>query len=48
MPIITIALYSGRSQREKGRLAEAITEDSENTESREEGCSSIIRRSASW
>ena len=27
MPIITIALYSGRSQREKDRLAEAITED---------------------
>ena len=29
MPIITIALYSGRSQREKDRLAEAITEDTE-------------------
>lgn len=27
MPIITVALYSGRSQREKDRLAEAITED---------------------
>jgi 4-oxalocrotonate tautomerase len=27
MPIITIALYSGRSQREKDRLAEAITEN---------------------
>jgi 4-oxalocrotonate tautomerase len=27
MPIITIALYNGRSQREKDRLAEAITED---------------------
>ncbi len=27
MPIITIALYSGRSQKEKDRLAEAITED---------------------
>jgi len=27
MPIISVALYSGRSQREKDRLAEAITED---------------------
>jgi 4-oxalocrotonate tautomerase len=27
MPIITVASYSGRSQREKDRLAEAITED---------------------
>jgi 4-oxalocrotonate tautomerase len=27
MPIITVELYSGRSQREKDRLAEAITED---------------------
>jgi 4-oxalocrotonate tautomerase len=27
MPIITVALYSGRSQTEKDRLAEAITED---------------------
>jgi 4-oxalocrotonate tautomerase len=27
MPIITIALFSGRSQREKDRLAEAITND---------------------
>lgn len=27
MPIVTIAMYSGRSQIEKDRLAEAITED---------------------
>jgi 4-oxalocrotonate tautomerase len=27
MPIITVAMYSGRNQREKDRLAEAITED---------------------
>jgi 4-oxalocrotonate tautomerase len=27
MPIITVAMYSGRTQREKDRLAEAITED---------------------
>lgn len=27
MPIITISTYSGRPQREKDRLAEAITED---------------------
>ena len=27
MPIVTIAMYSGRTQREKDRLAEAITED---------------------
>jgi 4-oxalocrotonate tautomerase len=27
MPIITISMYSGRTQREKERLAEAITED---------------------
>ncbi len=26
MPIVTIALYSGRSQREKDRLAEEITD----------------------
>jgi 4-oxalocrotonate tautomerase len=27
MPIITVAMYSGRSQRDKDRLAEAITEN---------------------
>jgi 4-oxalocrotonate tautomerase len=27
MPVITISTYSGRTQREKDRLAEAITED---------------------
>jgi 4-oxalocrotonate tautomerase len=27
MPIITVAMYSGKSQRDKDRLAEAITED---------------------
>ena len=27
MPIITVALFSGRTQREKDRLAEAITEN---------------------
>lgn len=27
MPIITIAMYSGRTQTEKDRLAEIITED---------------------
>ncbi|MGH9953195.1 MAG: tautomerase family protein [Nitrososphaeraceae archaeon] len=27
MPIITISTYSGRTQREKDRLAEAITND---------------------
>jgi 4-oxalocrotonate tautomerase len=27
MPIITVALYSGRPQRDKDRLAEAITDD---------------------
>jgi 4-oxalocrotonate tautomerase len=27
MPIITVAMYSGRTQREKDRLAEAMTED---------------------
>ncbi len=27
MPIINIEMYSGRTQREKDRLAEAITED---------------------
>jgi 4-oxalocrotonate tautomerase len=27
MPIVTIALYAGRTQAEKDRLAEAITED---------------------
>lgn len=27
MPVITVDMYSGRSQREKDRLAETITED---------------------
>jgi 4-oxalocrotonate tautomerase len=27
MPIITVAIYSGRTQRDKDRLAEAITKD---------------------
>jgi 4-oxalocrotonate tautomerase len=27
MPIITVATYGGRTQRDKDRLAEAITED---------------------
>lgn len=27
MPVITISTYSGRTQREKDRLAEAITDD---------------------
>ena len=27
MPIVTVALYSGRTQVEKDRLAETITED---------------------
>jgi 4-oxalocrotonate tautomerase len=27
MPIITISTYSGKTQREKDRLAESITED---------------------
>jgi 4-oxalocrotonate tautomerase len=27
MPIVTISIYSGRTQRDKDRLAEAITED---------------------
>ena len=27
IPIITVAMYSGRTQAEKDRLAEAITED---------------------
>jgi 4-oxalocrotonate tautomerase len=30
MPIITVSLYSGRIQRDKDRLAEAITADIEN------------------
>ena len=30
MPIITVAMYSGRSQRDKDRLAESITEDGVN------------------
>ena len=30
MPILSVALYSGRTQRDKDRLAEAITEDAVN------------------
>ena len=27
MPIVTVSMYSGRTQREKDRVAEAITQD---------------------
>jgi 4-oxalocrotonate tautomerase len=27
MPIVTVSMYTGRTQRDKDRLAEAITED---------------------
>jgi 4-oxalocrotonate tautomerase len=27
MPIVTVSMYTGRTQKEKDRLAEAITED---------------------
>ena len=27
MPIVSVQMYSGKSQREKDRLAEAVTED---------------------
>jgi 4-oxalocrotonate tautomerase len=27
MPIVTVSMYSGKTQKEKDRLAEAITED---------------------
>jgi len=27
MPIVTVSMYSGRTQREKDRLVEAITKD---------------------
>ena len=30
MPIITVSMYTGRTQRDKDRLAEAITEDAVN------------------
>ena len=30
MPIVTVSMYSGRTQREKDRLAEAMTEDISN------------------
>jgi 4-oxalocrotonate tautomerase len=30
MPIVTVSMYSGRTQREKDRLAEAITQDISN------------------
>jgi 4-oxalocrotonate tautomerase len=30
MPIVTISMYSNRTQREKDRLAEAMTEDISN------------------
>jgi 4-oxalocrotonate tautomerase len=31
MPIVTVSMYTGRTQRNKDRLAEAITEDVVNT-----------------
>jgi phenylpyruvate tautomerase PptA (4-oxalocrotonate tautomerase family) len=30
MPIVTVSMYTGRTQRDKDRLAEAITEDAVN------------------
>jgi 4-oxalocrotonate tautomerase len=30
MPIVTVSMYSGKTQREKDRVAEAITEDISN------------------
>ncbi|HET9806680.1 MAG TPA: tautomerase family protein [Nitrososphaeraceae archaeon] len=30
MPIVTVSMYSGKTQREKDRLAEAMTEDISN------------------
>jgi 4-oxalocrotonate tautomerase len=30
MPIVTVSMYNGRTQREKDRLAEAMTEDISN------------------
>jgi 4-oxalocrotonate tautomerase len=31
MPIVTVSMYTGRTQRDKDRLAETITEDVVNT-----------------
>jgi 4-oxalocrotonate tautomerase len=30
MPIVTVSMYTGRTQRDKDKLAEAITEDAVN------------------
>jgi 4-oxalocrotonate tautomerase len=30
MPIVTVSMYTGRTQRDKDKLAEAITEDAAN------------------
>ena len=49
MPIITVAMYSGRSQRDKDRLAEAITEDVVNIlKVDKKRCHSSIPRGISW
>jgi hypothetical protein len=49
MPIITVAMYSGRTQRDKDRLAEAITEDAVNIlKVEKKGCYNSISRSFSW
>lgn len=49
MPIITVTMYSGRSQRDKDRLAEAITEDVVNMlKGRQKRCHSSIPRGISW
>lgn len=48
MPIVTVAMFSGRTQTEKDRLAEAITEDIIDSESREKRGNSSNSRSATW
>jgi 4-oxalocrotonate tautomerase len=48
MPIVTISMYSGRTQREKDRLSEAITEDVANIKSKERRGNYSISRSTPW
>ena len=48
MPIVTVAMFSGRSQTEKDRLAEAITEDNKDSKNREKRGNSSNSRGATW
>ena len=49
MPIVTVSMYTGRTQRDKDRLGEVITEDSgKHTKSGEKRCCNSVSISFPW